>query len=91
MMVDNMDNQKIKRINSFFFRLIGREFRLEEFDDRLLLQKIVYMLQKAGINFGYYFSWYLRGPYSAGLAKDAYEFYGKESTHKPQYLSLIHI
>lgn len=49
------------------------EFDMSKFDDRLCLQKIVYLLQAKGINLGYSFSWYVYGPYSTGLAKGGFQ------------------
>lgn len=46
---------------------------LTRFDDRLTLQKSIYLLEELGLNFGYRFSWYLRGPYSPELTRDAFE------------------
>jgi len=43
-----------------------------DFNARLILQKTIYLLEEFGLNIGYYFSWYLRGPYSPALARDAY-------------------
>src|SRR5579885_637652 len=44
------------------------------FDERLKLQKTIYLLQSAfRVNLGYTYNWYLRGPYSPGLAADAYK------------------
>lgn len=43
-----------------------------DFNARLILQKTVYLMEQFGLNIGYYFSWYLRGPYSPALARDAY-------------------
>lgn len=45
---------------------------MENFDDRLRLQKIVYLLWAYGISLGYGFNWYVRGPYSSRLASDGY-------------------
>ena len=42
------------------------------FDKRLVLQKTVYLLQAFGLNIGYRYTWYLRGPYSPDLTKVAY-------------------
>ncbi|WP_221288628.1 hypothetical protein [Stygiolobus caldivivus] len=42
------------------------------FEDRLRLQKYVFIMEKLGLNLGYSFSEYLRGPYSPGLAMDYY-------------------
>ena len=46
--------------------------KLDTFDDRLVLQKAAYLLQEAGVDLGYRFRWYLRGPYSPGLTEDAF-------------------
>ncbi len=42
------------------------------FEKRLELQKVVYLLQEAGADLGYHFGWYIHGPYSSSLADDAY-------------------
>jgi uncharacterized protein YwgA len=46
---------------------------MEDFDERLRLQKIVYLLWAYGISLGYGFNWYVRGPYSPKLASDGYD------------------
>ncbi len=43
------------------------------FDDRLKVQKIIYLLQQTGINLGYSYSFYIYGPYCTGLARDAFQ------------------
>ena len=48
------------------------EFRIDTFGDRLKLQKIVYIAKYFGIDIGYSFNEYLRGPYSPELADDYY-------------------
>ena len=45
----------------------------EDFDQRLILQKTVYLLQAFGLFLGYRFNWYLRGPYCVSLARHGYE------------------
>jgi len=47
-------------------------FQINTFEDRLILQKAVYLAQAAGINLGYYYHWYLYGPYSPSLTRDEY-------------------
>ena len=42
------------------------------FEDRLRLQKYVYIMERLGLDLGYSFSGYLRGPYSPDLADDYY-------------------
>ncbi len=54
------------------FVLKKYEFSMDEFDDRLKLQKLVYLLQACGVYLGYDFSWYLRGPYCSLLAHNGF-------------------
>ena len=44
----------------------------QDFDNRLILQKTIYLLQAFGLNVGYSFNWYLRGPYSPDLSRTTY-------------------
>ncbi len=48
-------------------------FSMSNFEDRLKLQKYVYLLQAFGIYLDYRFNWYIHGPYSPGLARDGFE------------------
>jgi hypothetical protein len=50
----------------------GIPVRVGQFEERLLLQKAVYLLQEAGVHLGYRYRWYLRGPYSTDLASDVF-------------------
>jgi uncharacterized protein YwgA len=43
-----------------------------DFNQRLVTQKTVYLLQAFGLYLGYLFTWYIRGPYSPNLTRDAY-------------------
>ena len=51
---------------------LGLPFKIDGFADRLILQKAVYLAQAAGVNLGYYYHWYLHGPYCASLTRDEY-------------------
>jgi uncharacterized protein YwgA len=62
-------------------------FSLGRFDDRLKLQKTVYLLQAFGIFLGYNFNWYLRGPYSPGLAHDAFDMASSLNRFEPLHFS----
>lgn len=42
-------------------------------NDRLRIQKAIYMCQELGINLGYHYSWYVKGPYSTNLTQDYYQ------------------
>ena len=46
---------------------------MDEFDDRLKLQKLIYIIQSHGVYLGYDFSYYLRGPYCSKLAQMGFE------------------
>ncbi len=47
--------------------------------DRIGMQKKAYLLQKAGgVNLGYRFEWYIRGPYSSGLTEDMSDLWLRE-------------
>ena len=65
-----MDNQQLAV--KLIFDKAGREFKMDTFDDRLIVQKTIYLVQCLGINLGYHFSWYLKGPYSTSLASDGF-------------------
>jgi len=55
-----------------FLSEAGFRFDLEDFDSRLKLQKYVFLARKFGLDLGYKFSMYIRGPYSPDLAQDYY-------------------
>ena len=55
----------LKRIDSY-------DFSMNEFSDRLKLQKMIYLLQAFDVYLGYDFSWYLRGPYCSVLAHNGF-------------------
>ena len=48
---------------------LGYDITMDTFDDRLILQKKIYLLQEFGLPLGYDFSWYIHGPYCSKLAK----------------------
>lgn len=56
-----------------FMDALHEKVDMSEFDKRLFLQKVVYLGQEVGIPFGYRFGWYIHGPYSPTLTKDAFE------------------
>ena len=45
---------------------------MSTFDNRLQLQKIIYLLQSSGMSLGYGYNWYVKGPYSSPLAHDLF-------------------
>lgn len=44
----------------------------ESFDDRLMSQKKIYLLQSLGTDLGYTYNWYVHGPYSPSLTNNIY-------------------
>jgi hypothetical protein len=57
-----------------FFKELGFELDISRFDDRLIAQKLVCLLELKGIDLGYSCSLYVRGPYSPDLTQDLYAF-----------------
>lgn len=52
---------------------LGESSDISSVSERLRLQKAVYLTQALGLNLGYHYSWYLRGPYSTSLTQDYYQ------------------
>ncbi len=52
---------------------IGEDAAISSVDDRMRIQKAIYLSQVLGINTGYHYSWYLKGPYSTDLTQDYYK------------------
>ncbi len=63
---------------------------LTSFSDRLCLQKYVYLAQICGVDLGYRFSWYLRGPYCTALTSDAFQLRDDEKL-APEFFSKYHL
>jgi len=52
---------------------IGFEnIEISTFTKRKILQKKIYLLQLTGIDLGYRYNWYLRGPYCPAVANDTF-------------------
>ena len=47
---------------------------LTKLEGRIAFQKKIYLLQAAGVNLGYDFTWDIYGPYSQGLARDGAQY-----------------
>lgn len=60
-----------KLIAPIFGEVFNRDFDVDDFNDRLEMQKMIYLLQNMGINVGNYsYFWYKHGPYSQTLQND---------------------
>ncbi len=55
------------------FREMGFRPKVDEFQDRLLVQKITYLLERKGVLSGYAFKLHLRGPYCQPLTNQLYD------------------
>jgi uncharacterized protein YwgA len=62
----------VDRINYFFKEFFNKELDMEFFDNRIKLQKLIYILSFYGIQFNYNFTWWKHGPYSPNLTDDGY-------------------
>jgi uncharacterized protein YwgA len=71
--------QKIGKILGLFREATGKKMDNSQYGNRLLLQKLVFLGQKLGIDFGYYYVWYLKGPYSVQLASDIFNVENKNN------------
>ena len=69
----SMNMEKRKKVIAFFKEL-GFAFNISRFDDRLIAQKLVCLLDLRGVDLGYPCSIYVRGPYSPDLTQDLFEF-----------------
>lgn len=51
---------------------LGEDYDITSFENRKLFQKAVYLGQVAGMDLGYRYGWYVKGPYSTELTRDYY-------------------
>ncbi len=54
-------------------REVGKKPKVNSFEDKLVIQKTVCLLELMGFKLGYSFSLYVRGPYSPDLTSDLYD------------------
>lgn len=65
-----MDRQLV--VLKRFVEALGEPADISSLDARKRFQKAVYLGQVAGVDLGYRYGWYVRGPYSPPLANDYY-------------------
>ncbi|WOV93205.1 MAG: hypothetical protein R1F52_00765 [Candidatus Nitrosoabyssus spongiisocia] len=66
------------------------DFSMKTLDDRIKLQKFIYLLQTFDIYLGYDFSWYIHGPYCSTLSTCGFaltEFYDTIPDKKTQFVN----
>lgn len=54
-------------------------FDMDSFPGRISVQKKIYLLQLSGLDLGYRFNWYIKGPYSPSLAETAFEVWNNKN------------
>ena len=70
-----------KSLLPVFNEIYGENFSYSNFDQRIEMQKAVYLLQEMGVPVGDYgFRWYLHGPYSQSLLDDMHYEDGRSCT-----------
>ena len=79
---NNMEDMERALALGAVLKRIGN-FDMSTFKGRLVLQKTIYLLQSFGLYFGYKFSWYIHGPYSPELTREAFKL-------KPFYRKVPH-
>lgn len=92
----NMSEQELLKLLALYKAYTSAPFDIQNYDSRLLLQKIVCAVECVGSkNFTYNFGWHLRGPYSSVLASDIYKLdenlpeYEKKLEESPDIMDTI--
>lgn len=70
------------------FSRIDKKISMDEFDDRLQVQKTTYLAQKHGLNLEYLFAWDIRGPYCKQVSENAHDILDGKVTASPTENSL---
>ncbi|MGC9778035.1 MAG: hypothetical protein HZR80_02200 [Candidatus Heimdallarchaeota archaeon] len=83
------------------FKIMDFPPDIEEFEDRIIVQKVIFLLKIKDIEFDYDFNLYLRGPYCPELTKDMFDYadklkkldsnikFNNETIHQIKYLKYI--
>jgi len=61
---------------------LGCGSSVDSYDRRKLLQKLIYIVQKSGVDLGYGYRWYLAGPYSSELAGAYFRIEGRTKEYE---------
>jgi uncharacterized protein YwgA len=64
---------------------LGISSDIKTVGDRKKVQKAVFLSQRAGVDFGYSYGWYLMGPYSPELTKDYFSLNEKMQSGEDEY------
>lgn len=74
-----------------FLDVTEKKFNIDTLEERIKLQKLLYLAQTYGLNFDYHYSWYFHGPYSSSLADVLYKIDESELMSSAQKLPLTEI
>lgn len=64
-------NEK-KRLIWLCNKILNKKLDTNNFDEKLAVQKAIYLSKQMGMNFRYNFGWHVRGVYSSALTVDMY-------------------
>lgn len=81
------NKKKLKNFIDSLKENINFSFSISNFNDRLKLQKYVFLAKCFGFEHNYNYSLYIRGPYSSDLANDYYDIY-REGTKSDDSLDM---
>lgn len=73
-----------------FLKRVYTDFDMVKFDNRLKIQKYIYLMQRYGLNLGYSFSLYVRGPYCTELTKDAFQMKNYDAMQPIGFSNPVH-
>lgn len=77
----NGDDSMCDVLKEVYNGVLGEQFDYDDFNQRVKLQKVVYLLENMGVHVGNYsFTWNKYGPYSIALDDDAYRCSQRENT-----------
>lgn len=86
MLKSNGMNMKTAQITlKLFLDALGIPPKISTLNDRKKVQKAVYIGQKAGVDLGYSYGWYLLGPYSPELTQDYFTLNNDLATGNVDY------
>ncbi len=63
---------KEKLLGWFCRKILDKNINLDSFNEKLIIQKAVYLGKQMGMNFNYDYGWWVRGVYSSKLTVDLY-------------------
>lgn len=72
-----------KRLSWFCRKILNRDVDLNSFNDKLTIQKSVYLARKFGLSFNYDFGWHVKGVYSSDLTVELYSMRDNQSNYSP--------